>query len=291
MPPDGHVRGGDRNGGEARLRHRAARAAPVPEGRDLPGVDRQLRADGIRHGRDLRLSGPRSARPGFRAQVWAGRGAGGAAARRGPRGVHHRQRGLCRARHDHQLRLHERPGRRGGEARGDRRTGATRRRPRRGELAAARLGREPAALLGLPDPGDPLRRLWRGAGAGRSVAGETARRCDVRPAGQSAGSPSDLEARRLSALWRRGAAGDRHVRHLRRQRLVFRALLQPGRRCAGGAGRGRSLDAGRSVYRRHRARDPAPAVFALLHPRDEAYRAPRRRGAVRRAVHPGHGDA
>ncbi len=28
---------------------------------------------------------------------------------------------------------------------------------RRGELAAARLGRQPAALLGLPDPGHPLR--------------------------------------------------------------------------------------------------------------------------------------
>ena len=53
---------------------------------------------------------------------------------------------------------------------------------------------------------------------------------------------------------------------------------------------GRSLDAGRSVYRRHRARDPASALFALLHPRDEAHRTSRRRGAVRRPVHPGHGD-
>ena len=33
--------------------------------------------------------------------------------------------------------------------------------------------------------------------------------------------------------------------------------------------RRRSLAAGRPVYRRHRARDPAPALFALLHPRDE----------------------
>ena len=36
---------------------------------------------------------------------------------------------------------------------------------------------------------------------------------------------------------------------------------------------GRSLDAGGSVHRRHRARDPASALFALLHPRDEADRA------------------
>ena len=134
----------------------------------------------------------------------------------------------------------------GGEARGDRRAGAARRRPWRGELAAARLGREPAALLGLPDPGDPLRRLRRGAGAGRSVAGETARRRDVRPAGQSARSSSDLEARRLPALRRRGTAGDRHVRHLRRQLLVFRALLQPAGRRAGGARR-RSITGCRSI--------------------------------------------
>ena len=33
MPPDGHLRGGDRDGREAGLRHRAARAAPVPGGR------------------------------------------------------------------------------------------------------------------------------------------------------------------------------------------------------------------------------------------------------------------
>ena len=32
---------------------------------------------------------------------------------------------------------------------------------------------------------------------------------------------------------------------------------------------GRSLDAGRPIYRRRRARDPAPALFALLHPRHE----------------------
>ncbi len=35
MPPDGHLRGSDRDRGEARLRHRAAGRAPVPEGRDL----------------------------------------------------------------------------------------------------------------------------------------------------------------------------------------------------------------------------------------------------------------
>ena len=40
------------------------------------------------------------------------------------------------------------------------------RRHRRDELAAARLGRVAAALLGLPDPDYPLPGLRRGAGAG-----------------------------------------------------------------------------------------------------------------------------
>ena len=54
---------------------------------------------------------------------------------------------------------------------------------------------------------------------------------------------------------------------------------------------GRCLAAGRSVHRRHRARDPAPALLALLHPGDEGDR-PRGLGrAFRRPVHPGHGGA
>ncbi len=71
----------------------------------------------------------------------------------------------------------------------------------------------------------------------------------------------------------------------------FARFCSPQARRAGDARGGRSLDAGRPVYRRHRARDPASAVFALLHPRDEADRASGRGGAVRRPVHPGHGDA
>ena len=47
---------------------------------------------------------------------------------------------------------------------------------------------------------------------------------DVRQAGQSARPPSDLEARRLPDLRRRGAARDRHVRHLRELELVLRPL-------------------------------------------------------------------
>ena len=50
-------------------------------------------------------------------------------------------------------------------------------------------------------------------------------------------------------------------------------------------------DAGRPVYRRRRARDPASALQPLLHPRDEGHRPYRHGRAVRRHVHAGHGGA
>ncbi len=72
--------------------------------------------------------------------------------------------------------------------------------------------------------------------------------------------------------------------------LVFCALHRPlEREAADHAGRRRSADAGRPVYRRHRARDPASALCALLHPRDESYRPHCLRRAVRRPVRAGHG--
>ena len=52
----------------------------------------------------------------------------------------------------------------------------------------------------------------------------------------------------------------------------FARFCSPHGERAGDARGGRSLDAGRSVYRRHRARDSAPALFALLHPGDERHR-------------------
>ena len=114
----------------------------------------------------------------------------------------------------------------------------------------------------------------------------------LRPARQSARPSSDLEARRLSAMRRQGAARDRHHGHVRRLVLVFRTLHRSvDRNRADRCADGRCLDAGRSIYRRHRARDSAPALFALLHPRHEGDRPCRRRRAVRRAVHPGHGRA
>ena len=58
-----------------------------------------------------------------------------------------------------------------------------------------------------------------------------------------------------------GAARDRHDGHVRRLVVVFRALHRSlDRDRADGSADGRHLDAGRSIYRRHRARDSAPAL-------------------------------
>ena len=116
---------------------------------------------------------------------------------------------------------------------------------------------------------------------------------DVRPAGQSARPPPDLEARQLPEMRQGGAARDRHDGHLRRFVLVLRALHRAlGRTSRPIPRRANALAAGRPVYRRHRARDPAPALFALLHPRHARDRPSRTwRRAVRGPVHAGHGGA
>jgi leucyl-tRNA synthetase family protein len=90
---------------------------------------------------------------------------------------------------------------------------------------------------------------------------------------------------------RRSAARDRHHGHLRRFVVVFRALHRAGGGVADRSGGGRLLDERRSVHRRGRARDPAPAVFALLRPRDAAHGLASREvvGTLRGAVHAGHG--
>ena len=88
---------------------------------------------------------------------------------------------------------------------------------------------------------------------------------------------------------RRGAARDRYHGYLRGLLLVFPALCLPDND-RGHAGFARSLlAAGGSVHRRHRARDTAPAVLALLDPRDARIGRGRLQGAVRQSVHAGHG--
>ena len=56
---------------EEGLRHGASRAASVRSDLAAAGLCRQFRPDGIRHRRDFRLPGARSARPRFRQQIRA----------------------------------------------------------------------------------------------------------------------------------------------------------------------------------------------------------------------------
>ena len=74
--------------------------------------------------------------------------------------------------------------------------------------------------------------------------------------------------------------------------MVFRTLHRSvDRKCTDRPRGRRSLAAGRSIHRRHRARDPAFALQPVLHPRHEGDRARRYRRAIRRPVHPRHGGA
>ena len=58
-----------------------------------------------------------------------------------------------------------------------------------------------------------------------------------------------------------------------------------------GHGQDGLLDARRPVHRRHRARDPAPALLALLHQGLPRHGARELRRAVHQPAHPGHGQA
>ena len=66
VPPCRHQRGGDRDRREEGDRHRHPRGPPVRPRLGAAGLDRQLHPDGLRHRRDLRLPGPRPARPRLR---------------------------------------------------------------------------------------------------------------------------------------------------------------------------------------------------------------------------------
>ena len=63
VPQDRHGGGGDRDGGKAGLPAAAGRPPPAGAGQDHPGLRGELRADGIRHRRHLRLPRARRARP------------------------------------------------------------------------------------------------------------------------------------------------------------------------------------------------------------------------------------
>ena len=133
-------------------------------------------------------------------------------------------------------------------------------------------------VVPVPDAGSA-----GGAAGGRDASTSPATRSTITRPGSTSTCPQ---------CGGKAHARDRHDGHVRRLVVVLRALHRSvERERADHARGGRPHAAGRPVHRRHRARDPAPALFALLHPRHEGDRPRRPRRAVRRPVHPGHGGA
>ena len=111
-------------------------------------------------------------------------------------------------------------------ARGDRRLARPRGQgPRLRQLPPARLARLAPALLGLPDPDRPLRRVRHGAGAGRGPAGRAARRHRLQAEGQVA-------ARRRRGLGQRRRARRAAARPAARPTRWTRSSTRPGTSCA-----------------------------------------------------------
>ena len=149
-------------------------------------------------------------------------------------------------------------------------------------MAPARLGHLAPALLGHARSRSSIAR----SAATCRCRTRSCRWCCPRTACPTArGNPLNKRAAFLRVhvpeVRRRRAARDRHHGHLRRFVLVLHALRLPGQRRRDGRRARELLDAGGPVHRRHRARDPAPAVFALL---DQGHARPGA-GEDRRAVH------
>ena len=215
---------------EDRRLHRPVRDQPG-ERRADPGLGRRLRAGRVRHRRDHGRAGPRRARLRVRRRqhglairpVVAPRGGEppADAAYVGP----HRRRGAG------QLGRVQRDGRARGRA-GDHRP-AGGRRPRQGHdrLPAARLAALTPALLGLPDPGRPLRRL---RDRGRCPTTSCRSCCPTSRTTPRAGArrwrPPRTGCARPARLRRPGPARDGHDGHVRRLVLVLHALRRSAQR-------------------------------------------------------------
>ena len=230
-----------------------------------PDVGRRLRAHGVRHRRRHGRARARPARLRVRREVRpadppGGRARGRLAGRRGRVRRALRERGPGQLR---PVRRHERRGRQGRDHRLARRAGP---RSPLDQLSPARLAALPPALLGLPDPRPLLRQLRDRPRAGVRPACAAAGRRGLRAAGPVAARGRRRLGEHLVPVLRgRGAPRDRHDGHVRRLVLVLPALLRRAQRRGGlGPGRALALDAGVPVHRRHRARDPAPAVRAVL---------------------------
>ena len=269
--------------------HRPLRRAPADR-RAGRGVGRQLRADELRRRRGDGRARARRARLRVRAEIRPAHPAGDRGRRR-----ELRRRELAAvvrgqgARALREFRQVRRPRVRRGRRRDRRRP--RREGPRREEddVPAARLGHLAPALLGHADPDHPLpalRRRYR-------CPSRTCRSCCRRTASQTAAATRSRNARdfldvAVPALRPARAARDRHDGHVRRLVLVLHALHVP-RRADDGRRAQRLLDADGPVHRRHRARDPASALRALLDQGDARHGTRALRRAVHAPVHAGHG--
>ena len=143
---------------------------------------------------------------------------------------------------------------------------------------------------GCPIPLIHCDSLRHRAGARRPAAGGAARGLRAGRFRQSAAQARRFPELHLPEVRQAGAARDRHHGHLRRFVLVLRALLPAaGKTDAMVDERDQLLDAGRPVHRRHRARHPAPALFALLDQGDARPRPGQLRRALRQPADAGHG--
>ena len=298
MPAQRHRAGGDRDGREAGLRHRPARRASVRSGWELPVyVANFVLMDygtGAIFGcpahdqRDLDFARkyglpvimpvvvPDGADPETFAigdEAYAGDGRAG-------------QFALPR-RHDASTQAQDEAAIAGCEA-----TAAAG--ERHGQLPPARLGRFAPALLGLPDPGHPLRRLRRRAGAGRRTC-----RC-VLPDDVTFDKPGNPLDRHptwkhvdLPALRQAGAARDRHawtpssIRPGTSRASPTRARDDADRSRASSTTGCRST----SISAASSTRSCTCSIPASSPARCTATGHVGMRRAVRRPVHAGHGDA
>ena len=154
------------------------REASVRSELGAAGLGREFRADGLRHRRHLRLPGARPARPRFRPQIPLCRSSPSCCRRDADPGDLRRSATRpMSATARLPIRASSTASTWSGQAR-------SRRAHRRGRAAAsatsippARLAGVAPALLGLPDPGDPLREVRRRAGADGGSAGGAAGRC------------------------------------------------------------------------------------------------------------------